>query len=120
MPIVHLHTDNFSEFIEKNQIVIVDFWAEWCAPCLAFGKIYEQAAAKYKQLGFGKVDIEEHPELAELFQIRSIPHLVIFKEGIAIYSEAGSMPASTLEGLIEQAISADVSKIKNELGDEEI
>lgn len=119
MPIKHLDTTNMTDFIDNNTIAVIDFWAQWCAPCLAFAKTFEKVAEEYKDIGFGKVDIEAHPELSDLFQIRSIPHLLIFKEGIAIYSEAGSLPESTLVELLEQAISVDVSEIKKEVGGEE-
>lgn len=119
MSIKQLEPQNFTDFLDNNKIAVVDFWAEWCAPCLAFAKIFDKVASEYKDIGFGKVDIESYPELSELFQVRSIPHLLIFKEGVAIYSESGSMPESTLIDLIEQAILVDVSDVKSETGGEE-
>ena len=105
----------FETLINDNEIVFVDFWAEWCAPCKNFAKVYEEAALKYDGVVFAKVNIEQEEDLAEMFQIRSIPHIMVFKEGIAIYSEAGSLPASTLSELIQQAIDADVSEIRAQL-----
>lgn len=108
--------EQFECFIQEHAIVMLDFWAEWCAPCRQFGKIYEQVAEIYSpKVTFAQVNIEVEAELAETFAIRSIPHLVVLKEGIAIYSEAGSVPKSTLEELVEQAIAADVSKIRLEM-----
>lgn len=118
MPILHLNTKNFTDFIDNNTVAVVDFWAEWCAPCLAFANTYEKVAGQYDEVKFGKVDIQEFPQLAELFQIKSIPHLIIFKEGIAIYSESGSIPESTFTSLIEQAISIDVSEVKKKIDKE--
>ncbi|KTD21310.1 thioredoxin family protein [Legionella londiniensis] len=112
--------DQFEVLIAEHEIFFVDFWAEWCAPCKQFAKIYEKIAAQFSdKILFASVNIEKEQELAELFQIRSIPHLMVFKQGIAIYSESGSMPASTLEELVEQSLSVDVSKIRKQLEDEE-
>lgn len=105
----------FESFIRDHEIVFFDFWAAWCAPCRQFAHVYEKIAAKHEGIAFAKINIEEEQELAETFQIRSIPHLVVFKQGIVIYSEAGSMPESTLSELVQQALDADVSKIKEEL-----
>lgn len=108
------HAD-FEATIMAEPIVFVDFWATWCAPCTQFALIYERIAAQYPHVLFAKVDIEQAPELSEMFEIRSIPHLMAFKEGIAIYSDSGSVPESVLKELVEQALSADVSEIKAKL-----
>ncbi|OGV27933.1 MAG: thioredoxin [Legionellales bacterium RIFCSPHIGHO2_12_FULL_35_11] len=102
---------NFEDVIANNEIVFIDFWAKWCAPCKNFAPVYESIAKLYPKVVFGQVNIENEQELAEAFAIRSIPHLMVFKRGIVIYSESGSMPESTLKELVEQAISADISNI---------
>lgn len=107
--------EQFESLILDNDLVFVDFWATWCAPCKQFAQVYEKVAQKYPDVIFAKVNIEEEQEMAEAFQIRSIPHLMIFKKGIAIYSEAGSMPESTLKELVEQAQAVDINKIKEEM-----
>lgn len=119
-PVVHvLGQANFEEMIDTHEIVIIDFWAQWCAPCKQFAKTYEKVASECKQVLFASVNIEEQPDLAETFEIRSIPHLMVFKQGIVIYSEAGSMPESTLKELVEQALKADVSALRQQIDEEE-
>ncbi|WP_133127453.1 thioredoxin [Legionella nagasakiensis] len=114
-----VNRNNFESLIRDNEIVFIDFWAAWCAPCKQFAHIYERVAKLYDQVVFAKINIEEETELAETFQIRSIPHLLVFKQGIVIYSEAGSMPESTLKELVQQALEADVSQIRAQLDEED-
>lgn len=111
--------EQFEAVIHDNEIVFFDFWASWCAPCKQFAHVYERVALQYEQILFAKINIEEESELAEVFQIRSIPHLMVFKQGIVIYSEAGSMPESTLKELVQQALDVDVSQIKAKIEDDE-
>ncbi len=117
---VHALTQSeFENTINQHPIVIIDFWAQWCAPCRQFANVYEKVAADTEGVHFAKVNIEEQSELAETFQIRSIPHIMVFKEGIVIYSEAGSLPESALKELVDQAKEADVSDIKAKLEQDE-
>ncbi len=115
MTSLNITSAEFQSLINENQIVFIDFWADWCAPCKQFSKVYEQVAEQFPNIKFAKVNIEAEQLLSDFFEIRSIPHLMVFKEGIVIYSNAGSMPASTLKELVEQAVAVDVSAIKEEL-----
>ncbi|MBA2656179.1 MAG: thioredoxin [Tatlockia sp.] len=119
MSINTLKTGQFDTMIATHELVFVDFWAEWCAPCKQFARVYEHVAKENPSINFTKVNIEEETELAENLQIRSIPHLMIFKQGILIYSEAGAMPESTLKDLVNQAITVDVTEIRAKIDKEE-
>jgi len=115
-----LDSDRLSELLKKPDIIFVDFWAKWCAPCLQFAPVFAQAAEKNTDIVFASINIEQERELAETFQIRSIPHLMVFKQGIAIYSESGSLPESILLELIDQARNADVSAIQRTIQNHDV
>lgn len=120
MVVKSINSSEFEDSIQDNEVTFLDFWATWCAPCKEFAKTFERVAAKYPNVLFAKINIEEESELAETFNIQSIPHLMVFKQGIAIYSEAGSMPESTLDELVQQALDADVSAIRAQLDNDEV
>ncbi len=115
MSLQNITSIQFESITNDNQIVFVDFWAAWCAPCKQFSKAYEAIAEQFPSILFVKVNIEEEQELAEFFEIRSIPHLMVFKEGIIIYSDAGNISEATLKELAQQALDADVSDIRAQL-----
>src|SRR3954447_17282753 len=102
MATINLTKDNFEQTASTNDIVFVDFWAEWCGPCKRFAPVFEQAAETHGDIVFGKVDTEDQQELAQAFNIMSIPTLMIFREGIAVFAQPGALPPEALENLIEQ------------------
>lgn len=112
MKSVELTDENFNEVVRKNKITVIDFWAEWCGPCKSFSPIFEAVADKNPDITFAKVDIDSQQELAKVFAVRSIPQIVIMKQDVVVYSEAGSLPASSLQNLIDQAKEVDVSTVK--------
>jgi len=119
MALETLTAENFNSIVENNQIVIIDFWAPWCAPCRSFAPIYEKTSEQYPDIVFGKVNTEEEQELAGYFQIRSIPTTMILKEGIVIFSQAGLMPEEALKDVLEQAIALDMDMVRAEIAKEE-
>lgn len=113
--LVHpIQSTDFEELLARQSILFVDFWAPWCVPCKLFKEVYANISAQYPNIYFGSVNIEQETALADLFELRSIPHLMVFKQGIAIYSESGSMPESTLKELVEQALVVDVDAVREE------
>ncbi len=94
--------ENFETVVEQNPVVILDFWAEWCQPCKVFGPIFDALAETYPEIYFGKVNTEVATELAEAFQVRSIPTIMAFKNGELVFEQAGVLPAEHFEKLIEQ------------------
>ena len=115
MAVIDLTTDNFKESIDEKGIVIVDFWAPWCAPCRSFAPTFEAASDKHDDITFAKVNTEEQQEIAGAFNIRSIPTLMVFREQVIIYAEAGALPASALDQLIDQVKSLDMDQVRADI-----
>lgn len=116
MSTVQLTNANFDQIIEHNDMVIIDFWAEWCGPCKSFAPVFEQVSNQFPDVIFGKIDTESEPELAKDFNVRSIPMILVLRQNIVVFSQAGVMPASALVELIEQAKALDMDKVRQDLG----
>ena len=115
MAAVEITKDNFKETVAKEGIVILDWWAAWCGPCRAFAPTFEAASTKHPDIVFGKIDTDAQPELSGAFEIRSIPTLMVFRDGILLFEQAGALPAAALEDLVRQVRALDMEQVKKEV-----
>jgi thioredoxin 1 len=111
--------ENFNDIVSNNDIVIIDFWAEWCGPCKSFAPIFEKVSEQYPDIVFGKLDTEAEQELAGYFQVRSIPTTIILKEGIAVFMQPGVMPEEAFAELIPQVQALDMDEVRKEIAEQE-
>jgi thioredoxin len=119
MATVEVTQDNFDDIVSGNDVVIIDFWAPWCGPCRQFAPVFEQVSEKHPDVVFAKVNTDEEQELAQAFQIRSIPTLMAFREQIILFSNPGSLPAGQFEALINQVKSIDMEAVRADIASRE-
>ena len=115
MSTIELTTENFSETVNSDKIVLVDFWATWCGPCRQFGPIFESVSEKHPDIVFGKVDTEAQGQLAQAAGITSIPTIMGFRGGILVYQQAGALREDQLETVISSIRELDMDKVRAEI-----
>ncbi len=118
MATVDITEDTFEQTVTKDGIVLVDAWAEWCGPCKRFGPIFEQASEKHPDATFAKLDTENNQGLAAALQIQSIPTLMVFRDSIMVFREAGALPPAALEDLISQVKGLDMDEVRRQVAEQ--
>ena len=119
MATIELTKDNFEHTVTQNDMVIIDFWAEWCGPCKGFAPVFEAASEKHDDIVFGKVNADEQQDLAAAFSIRSIPFVMLLRENVVLFAQAGALPAEGLESVIQQARALDMTQIHKEVAEQQ-
>lgn len=119
MAAVTITEENFEDTVNNNDIVILDFWAPWCAPCRSFAPIFEQASERYSDIVFGKINTEEQQALGAHFQIRSIPTLMIFREKVILFSQPGMLTEPQLDDVVKKVKEIDMEQVHAEIARQE-
>ncbi len=119
MATVALTADNFNQYVEKDGVLVIDWWAPWCGPCRTFGPIYDKASEQHADVTFGKVNTEEQPELAGTFQIQAIPTLMVFRDQVLVFARPGAIPAVALDEIIGQVRALDMDDVRKQIAEQE-
>ncbi len=115
MATINMTASDFQQTIEGNDIVLVDWWADWCGPCKRFAPVFEAASAEHPDVVFAKVDTEAEQQLSAVASITSIPTLMAFRDGILVFNQAGALPAAGLKQVIDGVKALDMDQVKSQL-----
>lgn len=119
MSTIELTKDTFQQAIESDKPLIIDFWAPWCGPCRTFGPVFEKIAGQHEDITFAKINTEEQEELATALQIRSIPTLMVFRERVMLFNQAGALSEGQLEELVTQVKNLDMAQVHAEIAQQQ-
>ena len=119
MAVMELTKENFEQVITSNATVIVDYWAPWCGPCRGFAPVFERVAEANPDVVFAKVNTDDEQEIAQHFQIRSIPTLMVFRDQIIVFSQPGALPQGAFEQVVEKAKSLDMNEVRQQIASRE-
>ena len=119
MATIELTKDNLEETITNNDFVIMDFWSPTCGPCQSFGPVFEEESEKHDNIVFAKVNTADEPEIAAHFQVRSVPTIMIFREQVIIFSQAGALPAEQFADLVEKAGELDMAEVHKQVAEQQ-
>jgi thioredoxin len=120
MAVVELTKENFEDVVSKSNMVIIDFWASWCGPCKSFAPVFEAGSEQHPDIVFGKVNADDEQELAATFSIRSIPFVMLMREKVVLFAQAGALPAEGLESVIRQARALDMAQVHKEIAEQQV
>ena len=115
MAVVELTKENFEQVVTSNPTVVVDYWAPWCGPCRGFAPVFERVAEANPDVVFAKVNTDDEQEIAQHFQIRSIPTLMVFREQIIVFSQPGALPQNALEQIVGKAKTLDMDEVRKQI-----
>ncbi len=115
MATVNLDASGFGEALAKPGILLIDFWAKWCAPCRFFGPVFERVSTRHPDVTFAKVDVDEQVELSGMLGVQAMPTLMVFRDGVLLLNHAGALPESALEDLLRQARALDMGEVRRKM-----
>jgi thioredoxin len=119
MATVEVTKETFEAAVGRRDMALLDFWAPWCGPCRSFGPVFEAASEKHPDVVFGKINADEQQELAAAFNVRSIPYVMLMRERVVVFAQAGALPPEGLESIIEQARALDMKAVHKEIAEQQ-